>query len=562
MATTVSTVNSLLGLTNEELISTSINFIDSASNNALKNCFDNLFKEAIMKYVLKIVIPQEIHQLSTTTKSDWQRVSLIQKLSTLHETHKTETKSVVPNTLDSKSSTHYLLTSGFMRNELIVNESTQNLSHDIVFICQRFVGAAPYNPLVIFNHESQTYRTISDDSNLKPIAHATKQTLPQFLSTVSSKESQMKLIKPNKMLSFDSQSQSAFYCDSLPPFPISSDICVNIQSTRKNIQPQHQGNYMYMSPPMDGMNSRAAVQYFDAERFEVLQLGGVSTRSVTSPYGGIGGPTSDVTYRESVMNDTIHRYQMNKDVKETNWVEAGNLIHGRASMSLCNVNKTRLAIIGGSEQISVYTLVPLDSVELYDLTDNNAVNVSLTSMNCARIECGSSYNDKSNQIVVFGGSGESITSMHRGNRNEANVSRSMEIYDIHKNKWFDVPYKSKNKYRKYPCIWTMGSQCIFVSQIVDTPKPPTIQLHLDNGLRRSFVESEWIDLRVCDRNGTNKATFNAMDPVELDPIPIESSDVPHSSYPPQYLANPNPVNYNQPHIESSWLLSMFVHYPT
>eukprot|EP01084_Bolivina_argentea_P198853 340379_1 len=281
MATTAS---NLLGLTSEELISTSIHLIDNASNNALNNCFENVFKESIIKYLLKIVIPEEIHQLSATTKSDWKRVNLIQKISTLHEAPKAVKKSE-PNTLDPKSSTHYLLTCGFIRNKLIGNENTQYLQHDIISICHRFVGTAPYNPLRIFNHESETYHSVStysapvNEQVISYIKPANKQALPQFLSQVSSKAAQIKLIKPNKMLLFDSQSDSVSYCDSLPPFPQSSDICVNIQTMRSTTRPHvpQQGYYGYAPSPPDTCN-RGASQYFDAERFQLLQLGGIRTR--------------------------------------------------------------------------------------------------------------------------------------------------------------------------------------------------------------------------------------------------------------------------------------------
>eukprot|EP01083_Nonionella_stella_P175124 608939_1 len=515
-------VNSLLELTNQELISTSINLIENASTTALKNCFDNIFKEAVMKYVLKIVIPEEIHQLSTTSNRNWQRVSLIQKISTLHEQPSIPNNADTRNTLDSKSSTHYLLTSGFIRNELIGNQNTcTNMSHDIISTCQQFIGACPLNPLVVFNHESQSYHTVPSDSNpftaISNTKRVQKHAFPEFVSHVSSNQTQMQLIKPNNVLLFDSQGENVSYCDTLPSCPRSSDVCVNIQTLRVPEQRSNQMHHMFMSPaphilPL-GMDYGAG-QYLDAERLQLLQFGGVTT---TSEFGGHSLHSSMVitpihtTSLGVVMNDTIDRYKISTG--SNNWTETGHLIHGRAYMSLCNVKRNRLAIIGGQQYKQCFGYSPsvaaLDSVEIYDLTDHSAVNISINSMNYARVQCGSFYNDISNQLIVFGGSrgfkthvySQLVRSVDPSHHiPDDNASRSMEIYDFHKNKWFDVPYKSNNKYEEYPCIWTIGSQCVFVSQINNQ----TIE-------NRAYIESEWIDLRICDKNGTNKAMFNEID---------------------------------------------------
>merc|ERR1712154_448522 len=49
----------------------------------LTNCYQNIFKESIMKYILKKVIKQEIEQLLSSNDEDWKRVSLIKKISKL-----------------------------------------------------------------------------------------------------------------------------------------------------------------------------------------------------------------------------------------------------------------------------------------------------------------------------------------------------------------------------------------------------------------------------------------------------------------------------------------------
>eukprot|EP01084_Bolivina_argentea_P120615 213808_1 len=116
MATLIATnfhYSKLLDLNNEQLISTSIDFIDKASTDALEDSFTNAFRDSIMKYLLKIVIEQEIKQLSSTeTTNDWKRLSLIKKISTLKETPSKITQqndSDKHKTIKDESSTDQLL---------------------------------------------------------------------------------------------------------------------------------------------------------------------------------------------------------------------------------------------------------------------------------------------------------------------------------------------------------------------------------------------------------------------------------------------------------------------
>eukprot|EP01083_Nonionella_stella_P225184 800844_1 len=89
-------IDSLLELNNEELTAASMNLVDNASTSDLKNCFENIFKESIMKYLLKIIIQKEIQQLTThTTTENWKRLSLISRITKLKPTSQTNTASTM-----------------------------------------------------------------------------------------------------------------------------------------------------------------------------------------------------------------------------------------------------------------------------------------------------------------------------------------------------------------------------------------------------------------------------------------------------------------------------------
>eukprot|EP01084_Bolivina_argentea_P013173 24690_1 len=95
-----------------------------------------------MKYLLKIVIEQEIKQLSSTeTTNDWKRLSLIKKISKLKETPSKITQqndSDKHKTIKDKSSTDQLLICGYIRNEM--NIKNNNFPHDILSVCFQFIG--------------------------------------------------------------------------------------------------------------------------------------------------------------------------------------------------------------------------------------------------------------------------------------------------------------------------------------------------------------------------------------------------------------------------------------
>ena len=118
----------LLKLNNEELISCVNLMVDRAATDALTNCFENLFRDSIMKYLLKIVIKKEIQDLSSssslsTNSDDWKRVSLIEKIAALNPNYtKQDDEETKDNNNDDNNNTvtctGELLLPGYIRNEI------------------------------------------------------------------------------------------------------------------------------------------------------------------------------------------------------------------------------------------------------------------------------------------------------------------------------------------------------------------------------------------------------------------------------------------------------------
>ena len=128
----------------------------------------------------------------------------------------------------------------------------------------------------------------------------------------------------------------------------------------------------------------------------------------------------------------------------------------------------------------------------------------MKSVNHERMKCGSLYNKYSNEMIIFGGKGKNLSDLpsdlrllNQKKKKEMGPGHIMEIYDFHKNIWFDIPWRTKDKYSYYPCIWTIGSKCIFVASLVQ----PSFR---NSNLK---LKCEWIDLRECDQNRRNSLQF-------------------------------------------------------
>eukprot|EP01084_Bolivina_argentea_P109234 195225_1 len=456
-------IESLLKLNNDELSRASMNLVDNASTYDLKNCFENIFKESIMKYLLKIIIQKEIQQLTThTTTENWKRLSLISRITKLKPTSQTNTASTMKK-LNNNITTHRniknpstmeLLIDGFLRNEM--NIISNIFPMDISLVCHQFIGNVSniaIESLRLFSHKQNTIiSSIQQDRPSQPITAIeycpNKQSYPNI---------KLKLVSPNKILMTKQNTFFRLNCVKDSTFIEISD---NMQILNNRTDLIYNNN--------DVIDNHGFVQCINTKKSQLLRFGGIKYKQ---KYNKAPQPAGNAI----IAYDYGHT---SKIVPRT----IGKLIYGRAHMSLCNINNERIAVIGGQKKKKWYSTMnqmsmmgssnieSVNHVELFDLNSNKSVLIK--HLNYARVECGSYYNSYSNEIIVFGGNnGYDFSPMggipHRVWENSHHnnyISRSMEIYDFHKNVWTEVPYLSNFTYDKYPCIWTMGAQCICVAQ--------------------------------------------------------------------------------------------------
>eukprot|EP01084_Bolivina_argentea_P194209 333180_1 len=567
----------LFSLRNKQLVSASLDLVDKSLTKELIDCFDNIFKESIMKYLLKTVIEQEIQEISKPNIDDWKRISLITKIKklipnsseqsiTIHSPHSvlndvpvlssdlkaeisTCNKLSVPPMDKNETSTDHLLLSGYIRNEMNF-ENNNYFPKDVLSICHCFISDCSNinndQQLIVFNHNTNTYKSVFDtEQKLMPTIISET----QLKSKLECSDVNARLISPYKIWFYDDK--KAWICDTFPHYPEAKDVNANMQQI---------GNFECDSQAIHKGSISGVVQYVDIHNSSLLNFGGIGedttfidlhsiymTSDLYTPHNNVRKlslkdtlfPLKKIEQKETQIqlpklqsapifrasDDNVAQNQFsapmvgddysNKPSKHTivltltgspqhtlsplqnyqpptqlYWKYSKPLIYARGYVSLCEITDSKLAVIGGKtwkRETQSYGRGPniesmVDCVELYDL--NGKDSVPIKNLNHARMECGSYYNSYQKEIIVFGGSGRFD--------NDSSVSNSMEIYDFHKNIWIDVPYYTRGKYKKYPCIWTVGSKCIFVAQITAA----------------TFIECEWIDFRVCDKNGKNKSKWN------------------------------------------------------
>eukprot|EP01084_Bolivina_argentea_P136314 240074_1 len=519
----------LLEFNHEQLLTSSMNLVDIAPTNFLKHCYENVFKITIMKYLLKNVIKQEIQTLSASNCDDWKRISLIKNIMKLTPYSVDQNVSSPKNSNDImkhnnskmnkyECSTDTLLLSGYIRNEMGIKNNDNNLSiKDILSICQYFINDCSniVNPqqLIIYNHTNNSYQYVfSEQSTIESkrpvIKLINKPTMKIKLKNMSgSTYVKKKLIAPYKIM-IENNSHS-FYFDKIPHYnnPNATDISVNIQQI---------GPFIYDTEETKSSKRLLGVaQYFDIKRNRLLNFGGIKDTDHWIPT--VPSRTNrrfhSTNKHEYTTQRGIVQFHLSSKYMFDGWEKLvkSSLIYKRGYMSLCDIKNRNVAVIGGEHRnqpppVRTYTLPRhhtkkkndddnvnkiVNYVEVYNLDRDESV--AINNLHHRRRQCGSYYNEYTQELIVFGG--------NKGVVSVSPVSRSMEIYDFHKNVWFDIPYSSKNVYDKYPCIWTVGSRCIFVACLQDKTKHPSCVYQ---------NQCEWIDLRVCYQNRKNKSKFNTM----------------------------------------------------
>eukprot|EP01084_Bolivina_argentea_P294717 507198_1 len=151
--------NELLKLNDEQLIKSIPNLVDNASMVSLSNCFENIFRESIIKYLLKHIITNEISNLSIND-DNWKRVSLIKRIAELNPNYPPKVDETEYDSSDSEEevgiietmnnvnnindeiaiTSDKLLISGYIKHETDVNINNETIPYDILAICQNFIG--------------------------------------------------------------------------------------------------------------------------------------------------------------------------------------------------------------------------------------------------------------------------------------------------------------------------------------------------------------------------------------------------------------------------------------
>ena len=356
-------------------------------------------------------------------------------------------------------------------------------------MCLSFIGGCiniiKPDKIKLFDHddEDRTLCSIFDDASPVKVSLVKSSDSTKFLSRFD-RYPEKRLVSPRNILISNGRGTMKLYH--------------HIKSSKSGFSATHCSNMMHNL----GGDSHGVVQYLDAKRSKLVNFGGI---------------TPDKALQSA---NRINEY----DIKTEEWTTRSDskLKYKRGFMSLCKIDASQLAIIGGKtyDVTLERTVVPrtydphytystsrrplhrpikqtegdnykyeykynkkiLDSVELYNLETGEVMEVQ--HMNHERWQCCSYYSRYSNEIIVCGGSND-----HQWCNPK--VVDKMEIYDCHKNIWRDIPWKMTGEDCFYPCIWTVGSKCIFVSHSIDYAK----------------MKGQWIDLRECNCKGRSSSMF-------------------------------------------------------
>eukprot|EP01084_Bolivina_argentea_P076606 138850_1 len=474
-------------LNDDELLISSYNLIDKASDDSLQNCFENIFKNDIQKYLLKLVIKEQIQHLPQHKTNNWKRLCLLQKISHLKsKMSHLKSKKIKPAILSCEeitdSKTDRLVIAGYIRNDTTIN----NIPTDVISIISSYshnLIANPLNlPLIVY--DSVNHHNISEKQQIKE-TQLTKQELMSV--NISENTQQPKLITPNKLHLYQKNNVMCHQYNKISRFKEIKTCC----NTTCCSNPDRRRPSDYVENDIC-----ASVQCLDVANQRLLN------------FGGFNISYKNTKYRDQYKHYVTRKIYGQNILKENEYVEQiGQLNYSRGYMSLCKLNNDKIVAIGGQTNYVDYYFnyheetedaVIINVVELFDLKTNEAI--VMQSMNISRAQCGSFYNKYSNDIVVFGGN----KNAQRTDMWQYGISNTMEIYDFHKNVWFNYPYKSNKYYAKYPCIWNVGSKCIFVAQFGMNKKVHTRHNNY-YGARTtyipSYIECEFVDLRE------NKMTF-------------------------------------------------------
>ena len=294
--------------------SQSMDLVDQATTEALDNCFNNVFKESIRKYMLKQVIKQEIENLST----DPDKKNIINKINALKPDcivhHSTVTSSNINTSTNGKDNkdgkksvitTCILLIAGYLRENLSTNIK-QIFAVDITSICNQFIGD-PSNvsstvKVKIYQPSTNTVSSLFLDHKLalKPADNNAK--FDDF--------SQPILISNNKIIASDNDQTLRLCSIKLPNHRPADPYHVKIDSFI------------------------AGAQYLMTETSRLLRFGGCGIHHLRAGcvIGAHHYPTNEM------LSLNLGKYA-NKESKNPSWKTYGSMRYKRSCISLCEITE-------------------------------------------------------------------------------------------------------------------------------------------------------------------------------------------------------------------------------
>ena len=404
------------------------------------------------------------------------------------------------------SSTYKLLFEGFLKQNL---PNHHRFSSDIMTLCHSFLGGIIHlTQLKILTHWEEsgafghswnkkifnTLDSVFDDDDTDEEITKVKQ------GRIFRNYTQTNLLTPyNILVNDDDATIHSFGLEFIPEPELEELKVADVSVSSHTVTAEYS-----QSNPRETQN-KGIVQYLDKKRSRLLNFGGIFPRAA-SEITHIGHHEGELTDTRRIMGCDLNVVS-NPEIRffpswkqSVSWQSYGQMEYSRCCMSICGDDEDYAAIIGGAlycnprnYHSSYARLQAVNHVELFNLETRKTQ--ILKGMNHARMECGSVWNKYSNEIIVFGGrEGSSMMNLN-------GASTRMEIYDIHKNVWYDINNKTSADYPKYPCIGTIGSKCIFVAGL------QFIHASFGGSGAAIKLKCEWIDLRETDQNGRRVAQF-------------------------------------------------------
>ena len=166
------------------------------------------------------------------------------------------------------------------------------------------------------------------------------------------------------------------------------------------------------------------------DKYGLLSIGGVYQPSCYIMDMNIDGNHKNLKWKKTE-GEILPRHSATRDL-------------GYSHALLLNDDESKLFVIGGVDHQIVTQQKWLRMVD-FD-TDASKHWQKMANMNYCKADCGAFYDKVNHKIYVGGGNGWTGNDVTKG----AEIRR--EYYDVHKNKWYQLPDTDYEHYMK-ACIW-------------------------------------------------------------------------------------------------------------